>query len=228
MRPIVVLTLTLGCLTCGCSSFRTTPVDRCENDTLIVNPEHPMHGIPVSLKVPTHIELKVIETTYWEKQTPPGAKPTLTALTTCRPTRTVEHEICYTEKIFLVDPVRPGAGTQDYGFTFASNEDGNEADAGKGYLKKVEYKIDDQTIKESANLLSSALGFISALPTAANPANPNKGTLIATDRTVAYGRFDLNSCSFEEDVTNFFDCHVNHVDRSNCRCPQVCHSSYCN
>ena len=84
----------------GCSSFRTTAVDRCEHDSLVVNPDCPMKGIPVSLRVPTHMELSVVETTYWEKQDIPGKRPTLVPLITCRPTRTVLHDICYTEKVF--------------------------------------------------------------------------------------------------------------------------------
>lgn len=104
MRRVLVLSFMA---LAGCCSIRTTAIDRKENDCLVVNPECPMHGIPVSLRIPTHLELKVIETTYWEKQEIPGEKPTLIPLSTCRATRTVEHAVCYTEKIFLVDPVRP-------------------------------------------------------------------------------------------------------------------------
>jgi uncharacterized protein YcfL len=48
----------------GCSSFGTQAVDRMENDTLVVNPNCPLKGVPVSLRVPTHLELNVVETTY--------------------------------------------------------------------------------------------------------------------------------------------------------------------
>ncbi len=187
-----------------------------------------MCGVPVSLRIPTHLELKVIETTYWEKKEIPGGKPTLVPLRTSRATRSVDHELCYTEKIFTVDPVRPGAGLQSFGFSFTSSENGNDADNGKGYLRKVEYKIDDQTIQESANLVSNVLGLVSAFQTSANRAQPNKGTLISTDRTVAYGRFDINSCNFEGDVAAFLDCHVNQVSGN---CPthvDVCDATHCN
>lgn len=225
MKKILVMGLVLlG----GCNTFRTTAIDRCDHDTLVVNPNHPMKGIPVALKVPTHLELKVIETTYWEKQENPGERPTLVPLSTCRATRTVTHELCYTEKIFLVDPVRPCAGLQNYGFEFASNTEGNDADAGKGYLKKVEYKIDDQTIKESANLVSNVLGLVSAFQTSANEAKPNMGTLLSTDRTVAFGRFDINSIGFEEEVASFLDLHVNHADCGCPVCPKVCTPARCN
>jgi len=222
MRHILILALLASS---GCCSIRTTAIDRKENDCIVVNPECPMHGIPVSLRIPTHLELKVIETTYWEKQDIPGEKPTLVPLSTCRATRTVEHSVCYTEKIFLVDPVRPAAGTSNFGFEFTSN--GSKKDGGQGYLKKVSYKIDDQTIKESANLLSNALGFISAFQTGASDPKPNTGTLISTDRTVAYGQFDINGDSFEEEVSAFLDCNVNRVGNDCVSCPKICTPARC-
>lgn len=216
--------------TSGCSSFRTTTLDRSEHDCLVVNPTRPLKGIPVALRVPTHLELRVIESSYWEKRNQLGAKPTLVPLSTCRPTRTVTHRICETEKIFLVDPVRPAAGTMNYGFTFQSNAStaaGKEA-AGKGYLQDVQYKIDDQTIQQSADLLSNSIGLITALQTAAaNRALPNNSNLITTERAVAYARFDINSPSFEHEVAVFLDCHVNLAFDTVNACPQVCTGRTC-
>lgn len=214
----------------GCCSFRTTAVDRTENDCLIVNPECPMRGIPVSLRVPTHLELSVIETTYWEKQKFPGKKPTLVPLTTCRPTRSVNHIIKETEKIFLVDPVRPAAGSSNYGFTFQSNSDDTtkaSESAGKGYLQNVQYKIDDKTIEKSAELFSNAVSLITALQTAANQGEPNTSNLITTERAVAYARFDINSPSFEVDVASFLDCHINNASPECSSCAQVCEPERC-
>ena len=212
----------------GCSSFRTTAIDRCPNDTLVVNPNRPMKGIPVSLRVPTHLEISVIETTYWEKQNVLGNRPTLTPLRSCRPTRTVTHRVCTTEKIFLVDPARPVAGTQSYGFSFTSNNQANQDDSGKGYLDEVSYKIDDQTIQESAKLLSNSLNFLNAFQVSAvNQHHPNTGSLLSTDRTVAHSRLDINSPSFEHDVEEFLDIHVNQVADPNRVCPQVCDGAFC-
>ncbi len=219
---LIVISLALT----GCSSFRTQAIDRVENDTIVVNPTCPLKGVPVSLRVPTHLELCVVETTYWEKKDRPGKKPTLEALSACRPTRSVSHTVKYTEKIFLVDPVRPGAGTQSYGFDFSSSDDAKLGkDNGKGYLKKISYKIDDQTITESANLLASSLGLISALQTSAAPPNQNISTLIETDRTIAFGRFDINSPTYECDVAAFLDLHVNCEPTRNC--PNVCEPELC-
>jgi hypothetical protein len=212
---------------CGCNTFRTTSVDRCENDALVVNPGKPMKGIPVSLRVPSHLELNVIETTYWEKKEIPGSKPTLVPLRTCRPTRTLKHNLCYTEKIFLLDPAKPVAGEQKYGFSFTSNKEGNEKDAGKGYLDKVTYKIDDKTITETANLVASSLKLIDAFAISANQAQLNTGDLISTDRTVAYTRLDINSASFEQEVAEFLDCNINNAMSTCTKCPEVCVGTHC-
>ena len=211
----------------GCSSFRTSAVDRVENDMLVVNPDCPMKGVPVSLRVPSHLELCVVETTYWEKVDEAGKKPTLAPLHTCRPTRSVSHDICYTEKIFLVDPVRPGAGLQNYGFEFQSSGDAaKKEDAGKGYLKNVTYMADDRTITESASLLANSLGLINALQTSANAPNQNTANLVSTDRTVAFGRFDINSPTYEMDVAAFLDCYVNCAP-GNGPCPDICKPEMC-
>ena len=211
----------------GCSSFRTQAVNRCENDRLVVNPDRPMKGIPVSLRVPSHLDLCVIETTYWEKKDLPGRKPTLLPLSTCRPTRTVAHEVRYTEKVFLVDPVRPLAGTQSYGFSFKQNTSINKDNSGKGYLQEVEYEIDDKSIKESASLLSNSLSLLNAIQTSASQALPNTSNLIATDRALAFSRFDINSPTFENDVAEFLDCHINCAAIEPVACPRVCQQSGC-
>lgn len=226
MRWLVAIGLAA---TCGCNSIRTTAVDRCEHDTLVVNPDRPMKGIPVSLRVPTHLELKVIETTYWEKRENPGEKSTLIPLSTCRATRSVKHDLCYTEKIFLVDPVKPTAGTQKYGFAFWSNDNPNQDEHnGKGYLRNLTYSIDDKTIQESAKLASNVLGLINAFQISANEATPNEGTILSTERAVAYARFDINSCTFEDDVAAFLDCNVNQVCHTCPVCPKVCQPTICN
>ena len=203
----------------GCSSFRTTAIDRLENDTIVVNPEKPLKGVPVSLRIPTHLELSVIETTYW--QVANDNSLALSRLDTCRATRTVTHDTRYTEKIFLVDPVRPGSGTASYGFTFMSGRASpNAADRGKGYLSSVQYTVDDTTIKDSAALLATSINFVNALAASANNPKLQTSNLLATDRVVAYGRFDINSCTFECDVASFLECHLNALT-----CEQACRAT---
>ena len=223
MRTLFILGLAF---LCGCNTFRTTAIDRTEDDCLVVNPDCPMKGIPVSIRVPTHLEINVIETTYWEKKDIVGSKPTLVPIHTCRPTRTVQSNICYTEKVFLVDPVRPASGMQSYGFTFQSKDGKNSRDQGKGYLQNVAYKIDDQTIKESTNLLANSLGLLQGFAVSANQPQPNEGSLVATDRSIAFTRIDINSPYFETEVEQFLDTHVNNRC-GEVPCPQICQPEMC-
>lgn len=211
----------------GCSSIKTTAYDRLEDDTLIANPDQHLKGVPVSLRVPTHLELTVEEKTFWRAE---GTE--LIPVTSCRCTRTVSHEVKYTEKVFLVDPVRPGAGprgdvaSNSYGFSF-QNDDLTDAEikagkagdyehSGKGHLAGIHYHIQDETIVRSAELLAASLQFIKKFPTKGKLSGYGEGNqnvqglnLIQTTRVIAWSRFDLNSEHFEEDVMDFLNTYVN-------------------
>lgn len=226
--PLIMLLITVAA---GCSSIKTTAYDRLEDDTLIANPDKHLKGIPVSLRVPSHIELTVREKTFWTVE-----DTEMIPLKNCRATRTIDHDVKYTEKVFLVDPVRPAGGplstdannvSNYYGFSFqhddldtADREAGKEKEyqeSGRGYLAGLNYKSNDQTIKRSAELLVSSLSMIKAFsPPAVKVSaigggnNPDLDLeIIETTRVIAFSRFDLNSEHFEDDVMNFLDTYVN-------------------
>lgn len=191
-----------------------------------VNPHEPLKGIPVSIRVPSHLEITVVETTYWEKKTEPGIRPTVQRLESCRPTRTVLPHVRETEMIFVVDPQRPAAGEQKYGFEFQSNDaDADESKEGKGYLRNVKYKADDQTITQSAELLANSLSLVNAFQASVQKPNQNNSDLIATDRAIAFGRFDINSPTYECDVAAFLETHLNCSPPPTC--PQPCKGDMC-
>jgi hypothetical protein len=221
MRNLVFPVLTLVSIA-GCSSFRTTAIDRLEDDVMVVNPDEPLNGIPVSLRIPTHLELSVIETTFWRLD---GTEATLRAMTTGRANRSVTHTVVSTEKIFLVDPVRPISGLENYGFTFTSGGTSPQTgDAGKGYLRDVSYKADDTTIKDSAALLARSIGFVNALRTSSGAQSAVSADVITTDRVIAFGRFDINSPCFEQDMAGFLECHMNAVAKDSNVVPVPVHS----
>ncbi|QDT92341.1 hypothetical protein [Gimesia algae] len=233
MRNLVTLLL-LFSLSNGCSSIKTTAYDRLEDDTIIANPDQHLKGIPVSLRVPSHLELTVEEKTFWRVE---GSQ--LIPVSSCRATRTISHDIKYTEKIFLVDPVRPVAGpattdqgtTDDssyYGFSFKDDDLSDEEikagiqrgyeHSGKGQLTGLNYHIEDKTIVRSAQLLKSSLNMIKAFRTSAKAKptafgdNTDKVTgldVLQTTRVIGWSRFDLNSEHFEEDVMGFLNTYVN-------------------
>ena len=230
MRYWILILFLLSATSIGCSSIKTTAYDRLEDDTIVANPEEHLKGVPVSLRVPTHLELKVVEKTFWRAE---GTE--LIPITSCRRTRTVSHTVKYTEKIFLVDPVRPAAGPNAtdqnnrysgfYGFSFrnddltakqrADGETKEYEDSGKGYLSGLNYHIEDKTIERSAQLLAKSLSFIKTF----SPAGVTVGAddekeemklgVLETTRVIAWSRFDLNSEHYEEDVMGFLNTYLN-------------------
>ena len=208
MRCCITAALLLA-LSTGCGSIKTTAYDRLEDDTLIANPDQHLKGVPVTLKVPTHLKLTIEEKTFWRVE---GSE--LIPVSTCRATRDVTPEVQYTEKIFLVDPVKPGAGSSEYGFTF---KDGTDF-SGKGQLEGLNYKITDTTITESAELLKKSLSFVNAFPISpkgntvgfgGGNENVNSLDVVQTSRVIAWRQFDINSEYFEEDVMGFLNTHLN-------------------
>lgn len=198
----------------GCSSIRTSMWTRAEDDNLLPDGTRALKGMPVMLKVPSHIEIKVIETLY-AAHDPDQHQIQVVKLD--RPDLKVDAQLKYTEKMFLVDPQRVGAGTGEYGFGFAPGSGGtaipsqlgdNTDTAGHGYLHSANYKADDQTITASASLLASVLSFAPA--GARSSSVPQQMNLATIDRVVAFRRFDLGSPTVDEEVFAFLEEHVNH------------------
>ncbi len=215
MRCSIVAALLLA-LSSGCGSIKTTAYDRLDDDTLIANPDKHLNGVPVTLKVPTHLKLTVEEKTFWRVE---GSE--LIPVSSCRATRKVAPEVQYTEKIFLVDPVRPGAGSNQYGFSFKSNDPkADDKSSGSGQLSGLNYQITDETITESASLLAKSIGFVNAFakPTDSGGKTSAIGTgnegiprldVIQTTRVIAWSQFDINSEYFEENVMGFLNKYLN-------------------
>lgn len=219
MKRLVAVAM-LGTLT-GCSAIRTEMWTRDQNDYLHpdsqCNPNSKEHlnGIPVMLKVPSHLDVRIVETIY-AKHDP--TKGQLDVVSFDRPHLNVEYETKYTEKMFFVDPKRVGAGSGSYGFTFAAaaaagaagiTDSNKEAPEGHGYLSSNKYKADDQTIVQSSVLLSTLIGLKSGTNETAESNLASKMDLIQTTRLVAYRRFDLGTPCVDQEVAAFLDQHMN-------------------
>ncbi len=218
---------TLSMVFSGCSSIRTQMWTRAEDEHLHPDHCHGLKGMPVMLKVPSHLEVTITETLYAaHRNTKDGF---LEVVDLGRPDLNVSANLKYTEKMFLVDPVRVGAGEGGYGFGFGSVKDGaqfknaNEEaqSAGHGYLSSMNYKADDQTIRTSATLLARVLS-LERNPARATTASLTDGKfgLFPITRTVAFRRFDLGACDVDQEVQAFLDEHLNHDhSRSDVRFP---------
>jgi hypothetical protein len=74
-----------------------------------------LRGVPVTVKVPTHIEVRIVKKHYIQPNTklPLRDKDGITVSVL-----EIEHTIREKDEVFTVDAVRPGAGTLDYNATF--------------------------------------------------------------------------------------------------------------
>ncbi len=222
-QRILFMKLGVFCIACslllaalGCNSIRTTVLDRSEDDRLQKNrPTTSLKGIPVMLKVPTHMEITVYERSFFY-QTKQSNR--LVAVD-CNemPTRFVKTNVAKTEKMFLVDPKRAAAGITEYGFKFQGGEEGKSA-AGHGYLSQANYKVQDETLTQAASLVNSVAAALLTSP--GTPGADPKSVMEAEngdavpvheiDRVVAFCRFDINSPTYDEDVRQFLNQYLNH------------------
>lgn len=200
----------------GCNSIRTTVLDRSEAGCLTSKPiAGHLKGVPVMVKVPTHVEVKVFQREFWYQD---NDSDRLVPIKNEIPTRYVNTDLKQTEQMFVVDPQRPAAGTGIYGFRFASGATSpQEGDLGKGYLRGIEYKSDDKTLTESAKLVNSIASFLLA-PGAGAPGTLSSTQdlefgqsvpIVSTDRLVSFRRFNINSPTIDADITTFLNEYLN-------------------
>ena len=187
---IILLLLTV---VSGCTSMTSSFLNRDDYDNFSRNSKHPAKGIPITLKVPTHLKVRIEEEYYIQK----GASGLQRVLTKTKPVISVETTFDYEEKIFTVDFKRPGAGTLQTDI---------KLDRDTQYFTQIHSKIVDNTIQEITKVVkqfSAPLGLKTSVGT--NIADK----LIIDRRTVAFGRFDINAPDFEQQLAGFFHTHIN-------------------
>lgn len=198
---LAALTLLVGL---GCNSIKTLPMDRSEGGHLSPNPPCPLQGVPVMLRVPTHLDVTIEEVEYWQV-----GEESLIPLNQDIRGRHISTEIQYTEKMFLVDPKRVASGTGFYGFGF----DGAGDNAGKGYLKSAAYGATDTTLSQTAALITNIAKAAGGAPMSAEGITAKSmleaTTVIPTTRTVAFRKFDINRPTVDEEVRCFCQQYLN-------------------
>jgi hypothetical protein len=230
----IMVSIALCVSATGCASMKTTFFTRHEDETLCKDNEHPINGVPVMVNVPTHLEVKIQETIHLVKN-PDTTEVML--LNDMAPSEhrilAVEPQLHYTEKMFVLDPKRPFSGSASYGMQFASSiktptkesktgqPSGANASAmdanGHGYLRSLNYSVDDKTITNAIDLIAS-LGPMLASPVAKSKSQDEAKIpvgLHTTTRTVAYGLFDLASPSFEDELNAFLQLNLNNCSSCN-------------
>ena len=214
-RATRLLTCYALCTTIGCSSVKSTAINRTESDVFIGNSNgkpkthcsaRPFNGVPITLSVPTHLDVTIQEKIQFIVTEDEVSKDKhLKRIKGPRRNFVVQRETIHTDKIFTVNPKRAAAGTSEYDMRFRNS--GNSST--DQYFESITSKVEDNTIDD----ITGALGGITAALT--TPAGQD-GSTAETDnkiytetRTVAWPRFDIDTPGFEQQVADFVNQHIN-------------------
>jgi hypothetical protein len=200
------LTLFVLCIVAcqGCTSMRSTMINRHEDETYSGNSNgqlkwhntpRPYKGVPITIKVPTHLDVTVTETSYLQDTTAGLREFRLTL-----PHRDVSIVTVETEKVFVVDFKRPISGTLNYSAKFGSDQ----------YFDEISGKLEDTTITDVANLVATIAPLAGKKASGEVDASSDIGkSLITNTRVIAYQRFDIDACDVEAQIKQFLDQHLN-------------------
>jgi hypothetical protein len=202
VSPLVAAMLTLTLMS-GCTSFRSTMINRLDGGSWIGNSNgtakrdgaaRHFKGIPITLEVPTHLEVFITETVY-RKLNDQGQSVVWDEPLDVR-LYNVRTNVIRTKQLFTVDFKRPAAGSLELTADMSDEQ----------YFKKISSKLQDDTINQSAQLLSTVVRAVSTSAGGPTQDQLKKMPNVSREfRDVAYKRFDINAPDFEWAV----ECFVN-------------------
>ncbi|MCG8650021.1 MAG: hypothetical protein MI861_09315 [Pirellulales bacterium] len=181
----------------GCTSFSAVHLHRSESNTSWQK-KRALHGIPVTLKVPTHLKLDVVENHVLlldDSQKLVQRTQAPVAL------RRVDTSFIETEKIFLVDIKRPGAGELDTTI---------DLDPESQYFKQIKETLTDETITQVGNLVQAiAPSGLFGVPTTEDETPSELAKVKLVSNVVASQIFEVDAPDFEIQLMAFLNRHVN-------------------
>lgn len=202
----------------GCTSINSTLLHRDETDQAWET-ERMLKGVPVTVYVPTHVKLEIVEHRYLglveaELDDMGQAKPNsgridwLDEKSIDVPLRSVRHELIKTAQIFTVDPKRPAAGTMDATLKFGG--------VNGQYFDQIDYFAEDKTLEAIAGLVGKvAPSGLIGKPTAEGEGESVDEYVHRVDTIVASAMFSLDAPDLELQMAHFLDKNLN--DCHTCR-----------
>lgn len=223
----------------GCQSFSSTMLNRLGDNAFVGNSNgtadgnsaaRPFRGIPVTLRVPSHLDVYIEELCYMKDDG--DDKAALSGSLTGTRILNVRTEVVSTKKVFTVEYKRPASGTLNLETNFSDEQ----------YFRNISRALQDTTIVDSANLMNTTFGGTSdparssgRLPALVPPTVPGAGPQteqpaavpsgptaaqatvltnhVRDTRIVAFQRFDINDPDYEFQVDRFVSRHLNNCDR---------------
>ena len=217
-RKSLVASFGVLTLVCGCTSFTSTILNRLDDNSFVSSSNgepcihesaRPFKGIPITLQVPSHLDIYIDETYFLQKSTDAGIADNGGDIYVMEESpvgtlRGVRADVIKSKKVFFVDFKRPASGTLDMGATFNDEQ----------YFKSITSRLEDTTIMDSAALLGTVLNFATGRSTAAGDgATDLPPSVLRKTRVAAYRRFDINEPDFEQQVECFVRLHLGERDR---------------
>jgi hypothetical protein len=153
------------------------------------------NGIPITLKVPTHFRVAIVDVKYAHRNDDLGwmlLSDDRKAVASVQ----VDHDFIYTEKVFTVDPKRPAAGDIDFTLELAEDQQ---------YLEKVTSDITDRTIQETSMAFERL--FVAFRSGTGEALDRNIGTsdnpLAPIESVRAMQVFEIDDPMFEQNLAAF-------------------------
>lgn len=203
----------------GCSSISSTMLNRFDNDqyagnsngqTTCHNEARPFKGVPITVRVPTHLDVAIKETLLIAKDD----NNRLYQMTSSKRHIFVEARLVETEKVFTVDPQRPAAGTLKYSLSFGNKGKAADDPDNSQYFQSIAYRIQDDTVREVNKSISTLLPLLGGQPVRGRRTAGDSISRIADEvvRVIAWKRFDVDAPDFESQVECFVEHNLNCCD----------------
>jgi hypothetical protein len=188
----------VGLVGAGCCSAVSTHVT--PDPTGTTWEKKKLEGVPVTVKLPTHLDVRVVERRYFDPKSQaviqaPGPDARLHDFVT----RDVEFSVREKDQVFLVDAVRPAAGQQKLNAEFTGQ-----------YFTEYDTYVNDKTIDTITAIIKQF--------TPGAPAGGAKGTAFTTpdaakwtqiDRVVAAKVFEFRDVNLEANLMCFLNAYLN-------------------
>jgi hypothetical protein len=178
----------------GCNSMSSTMLTRDESNQFWTR-KNGLKGVPITLKVPTHVQLTLFERHFLVK----NDEDLTYRLRLPYVVRDFSQEFIYTEKIFTVDFKRPAAGTYNLRLNLTEDQ----------YIQQFQHDVTDNTIAQVTSLVTQLVPGGLAAQTASGAGGAVDQLVDEVQSVVAVGMFEVDAPDFEDQMAAFVNRHLN-------------------
>ncbi len=196
----------------GCSAVKTKFMRVNECGDLVEANGKCEHGVPVVVKSPTHIMVKICQVDFYK----------VTGNSFERMKEATVRKVCIDKidmgKVVMLDPKRPISGQGQFSMTFDAE--------GNGTLVDASYKAVDETIKNVGELAKAGAALVALdSQTSAPTTQPisNIRVIETSERVIAMRVFPIDSCGtgeIEAFVYHWINCDLSPENQ-----PKACYAS---